>query len=535
MKWHSFIEKIMPQGTRRRRYYDLHIIGLRTIVNEGFGCFLWKYRQHKSLKKLDVQQKKEEEISKVFYLKDWTGEKLIFSKSPKNPDVSIIIPVYNNAKYTFNCLKSVYENTRGSFEMILVDDCSTDETYRMLKDMKNIKIVRNEKNLGFVESCNIGAKASTGKYLFFLNNDAIVTQNWLEPLIETIEREKVGAVGAKLVYPDGKLQEAGGIIWNDASGWNYGRYDDPDKPEYNFVREVDYCSGAALFVRRDLFENLDGFDRRFKPGYYEDVDLCFSIRKLGYKVLYQPKSVIIHFEGITGGTDITSGVKRYQEVNKSKFFAKLRNVLENEHYGPNADLLFSARDRRKGKNILVIDHYVPTFDKDAGSYMAYNLLRILTELGHKVTFIGDNLARLEPYTSIIQQLGVEVIYAPYIKSIEEYLKKNGEFFDIAILTRAHIAANHISSVKKYCNKAKIVFDTVDLQFLREMRRANVEKNEKVLKETEKLKKLELQLARLSDVTLVVSPVEKAIMMKEEPSLRIKVISNIHIIKQPKKR
>ena len=200
--------------------------------------------------------------------------------------ISIVIPAYNEEKRLEDTLKKIISFMENQdYEIIVVDDCSTDETHRMLEDMKNIKIVRNEKNLGFVESCNIGAKASTGKYLFFLNNDAIVTQNWLEPLIETIEREKVGAVGAKLVYPDGKLQEAGGIIWNDASGWNYGRYDDPDKPEYNFVREVDYCSGAALFVRRDLFENLDGFDRRFKPGYYEDVDLCFSIRKLGYKVL----------------------------------------------------------------------------------------------------------------------------------------------------------------------------------------------------------------------------------------------------------
>ena len=533
MKYHSgFVERLLLPGTKRRRIYDLGLKGGRILVNEGLRSFWWHYKLYRHLKKSGRQLNKHRK--KKLNLKNWNGERLIFPKYSENPDVSIIIPVHNNIKFTFNCLKSILKNTQGLFEIIVVDDASYDETPNLLNNVENIKIIKNDENRGFVDSCNIGAKVSKAKYLLFLNNDTIVTENWLEPLKNAIEKDNVGAVGAKLVYPDGKLQEAGGIIWNDASGWNYGRYDDPDKPEYNFVREVDYCSGAALLVRRDLFEKFGGFDERFKPGYYEDTDLCFSIRSSGYKVLYQPESVVIHFEGITGGTDITSGVKKYQEINKEKFFKKWFDILEKEQYEPDSTNLFLARDRRKGKNILVIDHYVPTFDRDSGSYRMHNLLKILTELGHKVTFIGDNLARFESYTSILQRHGVEVVYAPYIKSIEEYLTKNGRFFDIVILSRAHIATNHISSVKKYCDKAKLVFDTVDLQFLRESRRAKIENNEIVLKEADKLKKLEFQLARMSDITFVVSPVEKEIMLKEDPSLRIEVISNIHEIKQLEK-
>lgn len=531
------IEKLLPHNTSRRRIYDLTLKGGRIIVNDGWRSFWWHYKQRKYIKKsekqLKIHTKAIQKVSIENPLENWNGQKIIFPVPPENPDVSIIIPVHNNSKYTFNCLNSILKNTKGLFEIIVVDDASDDETPALLKTVKNIKVIRNNENQGFVDSCNKGVKSSRGKYLFFLNNDTIVTENWWEPLKNAISKDNVGAVGAKLVYPDGKLQEAGGIIWNDASGWNYGRYDDPNKPEYNFIREVDYCSGAALLVKKELFEKLDGFDGRFKPGYYEDTDICFSIRRLGYKVLYQPLSVIIHFEGATGGTNICTGVKRYQEINKSKFYAKWKNILEKDHYKPDAtNLLFHVRDKRKGKNILVIDRYVPTFDKDAGSYRMYNILKILSELGHKVTFIGDNLMQLEAYAGVLQQYGIEVIYAPYIKSINDYLAERGKFFDTVILSRFHIAANHISAVKKYCSKAKIILDTVDLEYLRETRRAAVENDKNVLKNANTLKKMEFHLAKECDVTLVVSPVEKDIMLKECPPLKVEILSIIHEIYPP---
>ena len=133
-----------------------------------------------------------------------------------------------------------------------------------------------------------------------------------------------------------------------------------------------------------------------------------------------------------------------------------------------------------------MDHYVPTYDKDSGSHRMFSMLKILVELGNKVTFIGDNLLRIEPYTQDLQQEGTEVIYAPYVRSIEEYLIRNGRFFDIVVLSRAQIAVNHILDVKKYCSKAKIVFDTQDLQYLRESRRAEVENSKEVLEEAERL-------------------------------------------------
>jgi len=539
-KFHNcFIERLLPEKTRRRDSYKLVLSAGRILIAEGPRDLWWHYNERKRIKKIQSEVSEETkntpEIIPRDSLEEWNGEEIIFPELSENPEVSIVIPVYNNVKYTFNCLSSLLRNTTGSFEIIVVDDSSQDETPKLFSKIKNIIYIRNEKNSGFVESCNNGAAVSKGKYILFLNNDTIVMENWLEPLRSKISSLDVGAVGSKLIYPEGELQEAGGIIWKDASGLNYGRMDNPKKPEYNFVREVDYCSGASLIVKKELFEKLGGFDNRFKPGYYEDTDICFAIRKMGYKIIYQPKSVVVHFEGITSGTNTSSGMKKYQEVNRSKFISKWSKVLENEHYQNSSENIFLARNRAKGKNILVIDHYVPTYDRDSGSYRMYNVLRILVELGHRVTFIGDNLQHIEPYTSTLQQEKIEVIYGNFFESIQQYLSENGNLFDVVILSRSPIAVKHISNVRNFCPRAKLIFDTVDLHFLRESRRYEVEKNNSILNEVKKFKRLELQLARTSDSTWVVSPVEREFLLKEEPTLQVEIVSNIHEIHGCKKK
>jgi glycosyltransferase involved in cell wall biosynthesis len=363
----------------------------------------------------------------------------------------------------------------------------------------------------------------------------MVTRGWLPPLLEVIRREDVGAAGSRLVYTNGTLQEAGGIIWNDGTGWNYGRGDDPMEPEYSYVREVDYCSGACLLVKRELFEKVGGFDERFRPAYCEDTDLCFSLRKLGYKVMYQPTSVVVHFEGVTCGTNVSRGIKKYQEVNRHKFVGKWSAVLQKYHYAPVDGNAFLARDRVSGKRILVIDHYVPTYDQDAGSATAFDMLRLLNELGHKMTFIGDNLFSAQPYTTVLQQNGIEAIYGPYVLSVEEYIKRHGRYFDVVILSRPHIAIKYIDLVRKNCVRAKIIYDTKDLVYIRESRRAEVENSEKVRKLAEASKKTEFYLAENTDLTLVVSPEEKKILLKENPRLNVEVFRHVlPVTQQPKK-
>ncbi|MUG89181.1 glycosyltransferase [Paenibacillus timonensis] len=443
----------------------------------------------------------------------------------EEPVVSIIIPVYNQWDYTYACLASILENTRDiPFEIIIADDMSTDETVNIDGYVENIVVVRDGVNRGFLLNCNNAAKVARGKYLFFLNNDTNVQQNWLSSLLELIETDSsIGMIGSKLVYPDGRQQESGGIIWNDASGWNYGRLDDPEKPEYNYVKDVDYISGAAILVRKNLWDKLGGFDERYVPAYFEDTDLAFEIRRLGYRVVLQPKSVIVHFEGVSHGTDTGSGIKSYQIKNKEKFRDKWQEELSVNHF-PNAEHVYWARDRSgKQKTVVVVDHYVPHYDKDAGGRCTYFYIKLMKSMGLHVIFIGDNFFKHEPYTTELQQMGVEVLYGnEYAKNIHQWIKADGQYLDYVYLNRPHIAIKYMDSFKKN-TKAKIIYFGHDLHYLREMRNYEITKNPVLLKSAEEWKKTEFTLFEQADVIHVVGSFEQKVLQEQFPDKPVRNI------------
>jgi GT2 family glycosyltransferase/glycosyltransferase involved in cell wall biosynthesis len=441
-------------------------------------------------------------------------------------EVSIVIPVFNQFQFTHACLASLQEaEEQIGFEVIVVDDCSTDETGELIPQIQGVVYLRNETNAGFIASCNRGASRARGKYLMFLNNDTIVTKGWLTALVDTFSFEiKAGIVGSKLVYADGRLQEAGGIIWRDASGWNYGKFDDPQKPEYNYLREVDYCSGAALMIPKALFASIGGFDTRYAPAYYEDTDLSFKVRDQGYQVLYQPRSEVIHYEGATGGTDVSAGTKKHQEINRSVFAEEWAAELRRKPQV--GDVALAQQPPPGRKNILVIDHYVPMPDRDSGSLRMFQILRLLHQLGHCVTFIPDNLANIAPYTGELQKRGIEVWYHPYIKSIRDYLAKNGARYDVVILSRCDFARKHIDNVRLYAPQSRVIFDTVDLHFLRENRQARLTSDSAVLEQAQEKERLEHALIDQADETWVVSEVEQRLLQRNRPGKSIQLVSNI---------
>ncbi len=448
----------------------------------------------------------------------------------KEPLISIVIPAYDQVAYTYACIRSIIENTDFSetpYEVILADDFSKDATKNISKYIKGLIIKRGETNLGFLKNCNNAASYAKGKYIFFLNNDTKVHKNCLSSLVNLIESDdSIGMVGSKLIYPDGRLQEAGGIIWQDASGWNFGRLDDPDKPEYNYVKDVDYISGAAIMLSKKLWDEIGGFDERYAPAYCEDSDLAFEVRKRGKRVVYQPQSVVTHFEGISNGTDVNgTGLKRYQIVNAEKFKEKWSKELKNQEINTGNPDPFTARDRSKEKRcIAVIDHYVPTWDKDAGSRTAYQYLKMFLKKGFNVKFIGDNFLREEPYTSALQQLGIEVLYGKdYEDSIFDWFKKNNSHIDICYLNRPHIAVKYIDFLKKETD-IKCIFYGHDLHFMRLMREYELTGDTAKLRESNYWKSVEFSVMQEADISYYPSELEIEAIGSIHPEYKCRAIT-----------
>lgn len=490
------------------------------IRNEGIVSFLKRV-----LIKLKARKSSLQSIKPEFAISKNTTP--LSFPDYSEPEISIVIPVYNKYEYTFHCLKSILDHTGDeSFEVIVVDDKSKDKTASMLKKISGITVLRNRENLGFIKSCNAGAKEARGKYIVLLNNDTEVREGWLDAMRQTFrDFPDAGLVGARLVFADGSLQEAGGIVWRDGSAWNYGRGMDPNEPDYSYCRQVDYCSGACLMISKEDFLGFDGFDTHYAPAYYEDTDLAFKVREAGKKVYYQPGATIIHFEGITSGTDPNSGAKKYQQVNQEKFYTRWRTTLE--AHRQNGRLPNLEKERHVNKRILVVDARVLMPDHDSGSLRMFNILKILQTMGYKVTFLPANLQHHEKYTPMLQNIGIECQYLPYVINAGRYIEDYGQQFDAVILSRADYAEKFMDIVKSACPQAKVLFDTVDLHFLREQREAELT-NDKELHESAALRKSqELALARKADVTMVVSPVEIDLFRQEAPDVNIHLLSNVH--------
>ncbi|WP_312647414.1 glycosyltransferase [Aminipila sp.] len=499
-----FLKKISPTRIKKLFYY------LRREGAEGVSKRLEDCLSVPSEMKMNIT------LEAVANHKSFEEYEKLYVNECDNPQVSIVVPVYNQFDYTYNCIKSIINCTeKVTYEIIVADDCSDDMTTRIEEIIFGINVINNETNLQFLKNCNNASKYAKGEYIIFLNNDTQVQQNWLKPLVELIESDKtIGLVGSKLIYPDGRLQEAGGIFWKDGSAWNYGNGSNPNEPEFNYVKEVDYISGASIMLSKRLWDEIGGFDERFAPAYCEDSDLAFEVTKRRYKVVYQPKSVVVHFEGISNGTDISQGQKAYQIINQKKFYEKWRDILECEH-SENGEHVFLARDCSfTKKTVLVVDHYIPTFDKDAGSRTVYQYIKLLCSMGYNVKLIGDNFYKNEPYASSFEKMGVEILYGPYYASHwKDWIKENKKYIDFIFLNRPHISIKYIDFVKEHTN-AKIIYYGHDLHFLRISREYEITKEERLLKEKQKWRKMELDIMAKSDVVFTLSTDEQAIINKE---------------------
>jgi len=423
---------------------------IKLLRREGIGQFFSRAWLYLHGQRLPVSQDMQEVDSPTPYILPKPDRFLEFPPLSDTPTASIILPVYNQWDFTHACLESILVNSAGtSYEVILIDDHSTDETVNIGRYAANIRVIRNEHNMGFLLNCNKAAALAKGKYVILLNNDTLVQAGWLEWMIRTLEeRPDAGMVGAKLIFSTGRLQEAGSIVFCDGSAMNYGREDLPDRPQYNYFKEVDYCSAAAVCVRKAIWDKAGGFDTRYVPAYYEDTDLAMQVRSMGFKTVYQPKAVVIHFEGTSHGTDITTGIKKKQDENQKVFFTKWQEELARTHLHRDENI-FRSRDRSKHKkNVLVINYHVPATRNFPGNDRSLKIVNRLAKLNCNIKYLPIDFQRNEAYSSGLEQRGVEVLYGRWYRdNWKSWLTENRDNIDLVVFVDEFLAGQYLPQIR----------------------------------------------------------------------------------------
>ncbi|QSR86373.1 glycosyltransferase [Candidatus Methylacidiphilum infernorum] len=435
-------------------------------------------------------------------------------KFPFFPDplISIVMSTRNRAELLYQCLQSILAHVSIPYELIIADNCSTDATAQLLAKVEGIKTFKNEQDLEYLLSVNKAASMAKGKYLLLLNNDIILSPQSIDHLLRTIESYPgCGAVGCKLVRPDGSLQEAGSIIWADGSGLAYGRNDpNPMSPEYSFVREVDYCSAACLLVRRELWERLGGYDPRYVPAYYEDSDLCLGLWSLGYKVVYQPAALVFHYE--FGSRSIKTALKM-MEKNSKKFLEKWQDRLKTLHR-PDFDVL-KGRDRRnqslssdfKGR-LLFIDDRVPHPRLGSGFGRSWSILRVLERSGYLLTFyplVSQEYPLTNGQSSFLEK--IELMLQWGIEKLENFLEERQGYYDLVFVSRPHNFRAFSALIKRrpeLVGHSRVIYDAEAIYSLREILKKSLYGIDQTEEEKTRLIQEEISLGRLAHRVVAVT-------------------------------
>jgi GT2 family glycosyltransferase len=440
---------------------------------------------------------------------------------------AILIPFFDNWEITQDCIKALEKCWDVETKNIFVFDDGSRTSFALEAAKLGVNYWRSEQNQGYLLASNFAfdklLKKGAYDFVFLLNNDTLPQPGFLaEALLAMRLDESIGLVGSKLIYEDGLLQEAGGIIWSDGSGWNFGR-GTRGGIETEYLREVDYCSAAAVLVRVEAV-NGQLFDESYVPAYCEDSDLAFRLRQDNWGVFYCPLSIVVHLEGKSHGTDEGSGIKSNQVTNQKVLAKKWATDLLT-HEVPDGRMRLIAANRLEALNrpstILWVDYQLPNPRRDAGSIHTVTLLSMARAMGFFIVYVpawDTNISSKDWVT------GLGVAVADSIGAAVKFLRRLGRKPDFLWVSRVTVASAYLSKLIKQFPRTPVIFDTVDLHFVREQRGAELHGDRIAMALANKTRKAELEAVRAATHTLVVSDWEKSLLEQEVPGAKVSIAS-----------
>lgn len=442
----------------------------------------------------------------VLYNEQEKFNKIVFDRCNR-PVVSIVIPVEDTWEYTYNCLVSIKENTdEVNYEVILLVNPFATYIQTIKNYIYNIKIVEDnlKEQRGYNLNINSILQEAKGTYIHILHNKTNVQKGWLSTLLKTINKnEDIGLIGSKIVLSSEKVKSAGGIVFNDGSIESYGSNFNLTAPEVNYLKEVDWISPESMLVKKEVLEGVKESSLSFLTSTYYAINLAFEIRKMGYKIVYQPMSTVVSFNIKEEQNSCRIDSKTFVDRHKQ---ARCNQTEFGKHQ-------LKARERSK-KTIIIIENYCCRFDQDAGSRTIFQYIELFIDMGLSVKYLPDDFTPTQPYTSILQQMGVEVLYGSYYAMRwKRWIKDNSQDIDYVFINRPNNACKYAEYIRKN-TEAKIIYNVVDLHFLREEREFQVTKNIKLLESSNKNKIIEEKIINSADIVTTLSYDEKDIMEKQ---------------------
>jgi O-antigen biosynthesis protein len=432
-----------------------------------------------------------------------------------DPDVTVIVITYNQPELVYGCMSSIAEalgSSALSVEVVILDNGSTAETLTVLDRLRGATVIRSETNLHFLLGVNRAAREARGRHLLLLNSDAQLLPGTVEAAVRTLESAKdIGAVGARIVLPDGTLQEAGSIIWADGTCHGYGRGRRATDGEFMFRRDVDYCSGAFLLTPRALWEKLGGFDERYVPCYYEETDYCVRLWESGHRVVYEPDAVILHYE--FGSSSMSQGIS-WQIDNLGRFRERHHAWLALQHEASESAPL-AARSRPSTRlRVLMIEDRVPHVKSGGGYPRANSILRELVAAGARVTLFP--MAAIEEQWPQVRESvddSVEVLVQRSAFDLHDFLRERRGMYDAIVVCRPHNMETYVDALTRTPGlegDAFVLYDAEALFAPRDAVRRQLAGKPFKPGEMERELAAEIALAKRAHAVVSVSAQEKAV-------------------------